>query len=261
MSRTAEGSVRHRHGVQVIHRATRILEVLKHQPAGLSLSQIADRVGLARSTVHRLVAALEAERLVVPASPSGRVRLGPALTALGLAAKRDVALEVHPFLVRLSRDVNETVDLAVLEQDHVLFVDQVAAPRRLRAVSALGATFPAYCTANGKALLAELPAEHVQRLLPDRLEALTPNTITDRSRLVAELEHVRSTGFALDREEHTTGICAVGTVIRDSLGQPAAITIPLPAQRFYGHEDRLTSALLEASREIERRLAAEGDDA
>jgi DNA-binding IclR family transcriptional regulator len=256
MSRTAEGGARERNGVQVIQRATRILDALKDHPAGLSLSQIAERVGLARSTVHRLVAALEAERLVVPASPSGRFRLGPALTALGLAAQRDVALEVHPFLVRLSREVNETVDLAVLEEDHVLFVDQVAAPRRLRAVSALGATFPAYCTANGKALLAELPAEHVERLLPDELDALTANTITERDRLLAELDQVRSSGIALDREEHTIGICAVGTVIRDSLGQPAAVTIPLPAQRFYGHEERLTAALRGAAREIERGLTA-----
>jgi DNA-binding IclR family transcriptional regulator len=253
-----EAGTRDRGGVQVIERATRILRALKGQPAGLSLSEISAHVGLARSTVHRLVAALEAERLVIPASPNGRYRLGPTLTTLGLAAQRDIALEVHPFLVRLSQEVDETVDLAVLEREHVLFVDQVGAPHRLRAVSALGSTFPAYCTANGKALLAELSNDHVAMLLPKRLERLTPNTTTQRDRLLMELEEVRSTGVAYDREEHTIGICAVGTVIRDPHQQLAAITLPLPAQRFYGNEERLVTALLKSARQIKRSLVAAG---
>jgi DNA-binding IclR family transcriptional regulator len=256
MSNDGNQEPRERGGVQVIERATRILQALEGQPAGLSLTQIADRVGLPRSTVHRLVAALEAERLVAAASPNGRFRLGPALTALGLAAQRDIALEVHPFLVRLSREVDETVDLAVLERDQVLFVDQVAAPHRLRAVSALGSTFPAYCTANGKALLAELPGSEVELLLPEKLPSLTPSTVTAREHLLVELEEVRSTGVAYDREEHTVGICAVGTVIRDPHGQLAAITVPLPAQRFHGKEEQLAAALLNGAREIERSLAA-----
>jgi DNA-binding IclR family transcriptional regulator len=255
MSNGGNGETRDRGGVQVVERATRILHALRGQPAGLSLAQIADRVDLPRSTVHRLIAALEAERLVVAASPNGRFRLGPSLITLGLAAQRDIALEVHRFLVRLSREVDETVDLAVLERDEVLFVDQVAAPHRLRAVSSLGSTFPAYCTANGKALLAELPSEEVELLLPRKLPPFTPNTVKTCERLLVELDGVRATGIAYDREEHTIGICAVGTVIRDPHGQLAAITVPLPAQRFPGKEERLVAALLRGAREIERSLA------
>jgi DNA-binding IclR family transcriptional regulator len=143
----------------------------------------------------------------------------------------------------------------VLEREHVLFVDQVGAPHRLRAVSALGSTFPAYCTANGKALLAELSNDHVEMLLPKKLKRLTPNTTTQRDRLLLELDEVRSTGVAYDREEHTIGICAVGTVVRDPHQQLAAITVPLPAQRFYGNEERLVAALLKTARQIERSLA------
>ncbi len=136
--------------VQVIERAARILRALADHPEdGLSLSAIAARVGLARSTVHRLVSALETEAFVVAASPNGRVKLGPGLASLAVSAAPDLAREVHPFLARLSREIHETVDLGVLQHDHVLFVDQVAAPRRLRAVSAVGAAFPAHCPANG----------------------------------------------------------------------------------------------------------------
>ncbi len=240
----------------MIERAARILRGLKEHPDGLSLSEIAERVGLARSTVHRIVSALASEDFVVAASPRGRVRLGHGLTSLAIAAGGDLAREVHPFLVRLSRELHETVDLALLEHDHVLFIDQVAAPRRLRAVSAVGAAFPAHCTANGKALLAALATERVVRLLPARLERLTPATITDWDELLEELERIRQEGVAYDREEHTVGICAVGTVIRDGAGRPAAVTVPLPAQRFYGKEQALADALRYTCAEIEQALDA-----
>jgi DNA-binding IclR family transcriptional regulator len=241
--------------VQVIQRAAAILRALQGQPEGLSLSQIAARVGLARSTVHRIVSALEAESFVVAASPNGRFRLGPGLAALAASTSRELVVDVHPFLVRLSRETNETVDLAVLEHDHVLFVDHIAAPRRLRAVSAIGAIFPVHCTANGKALLATMPGETVDRLLPSRLESLTPNTITDRAQLLRELEDVRESSVAFDREEHTIGICAVGTTVRAADGRLAAVTVPLPAQRFYGHEASLVEPLLRIRDEINDALS------
>jgi DNA-binding IclR family transcriptional regulator len=140
-----------RSGVQVVRRVVQILSALRDDPAGLSLSQIASRTGLARSTVHRLVNALESEDFVSSASPSGRFRLGSAVAGLAQSSNRDVVLTYHPLLSELSRTLNETVDLAVLEYDQVRFVHQVAASQhRLRAVSAIGALFPAYCTANGR---------------------------------------------------------------------------------------------------------------
>ncbi len=243
-----------RGGVQVVERAARILRALEGNPEGLSLSQIAERVGLARSTVHRLVTALEAERFVVSASPNGRVRLGPGLARLAGAARRDLRDEIHPFLERLSREVHETVDLAVLEHDHVRFIDQVAAPRRLRAVSSVGAFFPAHCTANGKALLALLTEDDLLHRLPAKLERHTPHTITDRAELIAELERVRGDGVAYDREEHTIGICAVGVAVREPAGALVAVTIPLPSQRFYGNEATLAAALRSTCEEIEQAL-------
>jgi DNA-binding IclR family transcriptional regulator len=245
-----------RSSVQVIERAARILRALADHPDdGLSLAQIAERVDLARSTVHRLVTALEAERFVVAASPNGRVKLGPGLASLAVSAAPDLAREIHPFIARLSQEVNETVDLGVLQHDHVLFVDQVAAPRRLRAVSAVGTVFPAHAPANGKALLATLGDDQLLRLLPARLEELTPNTITDRGALLDELARVRREGIAYDREEHTVGICGVGAVVRDGAGRVASISVPLPAQRFYGNEARLSAVLLRTCEEITETLA------
>src|SRR5512141_1728773 len=100
-------STAERNGVQVVHRTAAILLALRGEHDGLSLAQIAQRVGLARSTVHRLVAALEQERFVVAASSSRGFRLGPALASLAVSATRDLTLLIHPFLVELSQELNE----------------------------------------------------------------------------------------------------------------------------------------------------------
>ncbi len=242
--------------VQAITRASRILAALEASPGGLSLAQIAQRVELPRSTVHRIVKALTTERFLVPVSAAGGVRLGPRLAGLASAALGELRLQVRPHLERLSERVNETVDLAVLDRDHVIFIDQVAAPQRLQAVSAVGARFPAHCTANGKALLAELPVAQVRDLLPARLPRLTANTITSRPRLIEELERIRAEGTAFDREEHTAGICAIGRTIPDGAGGRAALTIPLPALRFHDREPRLAKALERACDELTELFAS-----
>jgi DNA-binding IclR family transcriptional regulator len=248
-------------GVQVIARAAQILRALDGEPNGLSLSQLSERLGLPRSTVHRVVTALATEGLLAAASPNGRVRLGPELARLALASRRELRQELRPYMQRLFEDLNETVDCAVLDGDHLRFIDQIAAPHRLRAVSAVGATFPLHCTANGKALLAELAPEEVARVLPTRLRRCTPATITARAKLVAELEVVRETRVAFDREEHTTGISAAGIAVRDPFGALAAISVPMPTQRFNGREAELALALRQVRRDILRALGVPEDPA
>ncbi len=246
-------------GVQVIARAADILRTLKGHSQGLSLAQIAKEVGLARSTVHRIVSALETEQFVTSASPKGRIRLGMGLAPLAAWVNSELRYQLHPFLELLSKEVNETVDLAVLDQNVVFFVDQVAVPHRLQATSSVGATFPLHCTANGKALLAEMPNEQVELLVPESLPlftAFTARTITRREQLLEELKCIRIEHLAYDREEYTDGICAVGATIRDVTGSLAAITIPVPSIRFYGNEQRLSSALLDTCQRIKQMFDA-----
>jgi DNA-binding IclR family transcriptional regulator len=236
-------------GVQVIARAAKILRTLASHPEGLSISQLAREVDLARSTVHRIIIALEAEYFTIVATESGRIHLGPGLAPIAAAAR----LELHSYLEELASEIDETVDLAILEDEHVLFIDQVAAvSRRLRAVSTVGSTFPLHCTANGKALLARLSPERIERLVPEQLEPFTARTITTREQLLKELKLVRSEGIAYDREEHTEGICAIGIVVPYTRNSMAAITIALPSIRFYHNERNLASALLQMSERIKQ---------
>jgi DNA-binding IclR family transcriptional regulator len=239
-----------RDGVQVIARAAETLRRLAAEPDGLTLIELAGRVGLPRSTTHRIVRALSQEGFV-RAAPSGKLRIGPALIGIAMSSRRDLRHEAGPFLERLSHELHETVDLAVLDGGEVLFIDQYASRRSLRVVSEIGARFPAYCTANGKALLAALPEAEMERLLPRHLKRITEHTITDRDVLLAELERARTAGIAYDREEYTIGVSAVGTVVRDAIGTVAAITVVMPAARFRGEEERVTAALLRTRDEIQ----------
>lgn len=243
--------------VQVIVRAAEILRALEGESAGLSLAEIAGRTGLARSTVQRIVGSLAAEKLVIAASPTGRVRLGPALLRLASSIDADFASLAHPSLEALSRDLEETVDLAVIKDDHLVFVDQIVGSHRLRAVSAVGEAFPLYCTANGKAFLATLSDRDVARRVGRRLARRTPMTLVTLAALLEDLAKARKKGVAIDREEHTQGICAAGVALRDLMGGWVAISVPVPSQRFQQKQHRIVEALLAAKTDIEARLGTD----
>jgi DNA-binding IclR family transcriptional regulator len=254
MASIAKSGTNDKSQVQVIARAAAILRALEDQAPGLSLGQIAQRVNLARSTVQRIVAALEAEKLVIAASPNGRVRLGPTILRLASSVRTDFVSVARPFLARLSAELRETVDLATVKRDHLVFIDQVIGPQRLRTVSAVGETFPLYCTANGKAYLAGLDEAAIEPLIGTTFEQRTPNTITRLGALLKELKTVRKSGVAFDREEHTLGICAAGVAMRDLLGNTIAISVPVPAQRFYDREAQIAKRLLATKQALEAHL-------
>lgn len=242
---------RHFSQVQVINRAVAILRAVRNS-GGITLSQLARNVGLARTTVYRIVATLEAEGLLT--TVAGKIQLGIELIALGAAVRTDVRRELRPYLEELSLRVDETVDLAVLDHDHCLFLDQIVRLQRLHAVSGVGIEFPLHCTANGKALLANLPLDDVMRIIPERLEIYTPKTLSSREQLLRELDSVRAEGVAYDREEHTQGICAVGAVVYAPMDTLVAISIPVPSVRFYGNEEKLVSELLQLCQVINTRF-------
>jgi DNA-binding IclR family transcriptional regulator len=256
MKRTSDQAPSDKSQVQVIARAASILRALENQQTGMSLGQIAQQVNLARSTVQRIVAALTAEKLLITASPIGRVRLGPVILRLAKSVQTDFVAVAHPHLVKLSHELRETVDLAAVKRDHLVFIDQVIGSHRLRTVSAVGETFPLYCTANGKAYLAQLKNDEIERLIGRTYEKRTPNTVGSLADLLRDLKNVRKTGVAFDCEEHTLGICAVGVALQDPLGNSIAISVPVPAQRFYDHKDLIAKRLLATLRTLEDHLTA-----
>jgi DNA-binding IclR family transcriptional regulator len=204
--------------------------------------------------VQRIIAALEIEKLVIPASPTGRMRLGPTILRLAASVRTDFVALARPFLIELSKELGETVDLSAIKKDQAVFVDQVTGPHRLRTVSVVGETYPLYCTANGKAYLAELSDADVAALIGRKYARRTSQTLVTFAQLVADLQSARQTGVAYDREEHSLGVCAAGVSLRDSLGNFLAISVPAPTQRFKEDSKLITRRLLETKAALELQL-------
>jgi DNA-binding IclR family transcriptional regulator len=244
-----------RDGVQVLSRAALLLRELSVAPEGLTPIALADRVGLPRSTCYRIVGALCQEGLMRLA-PSGKLHIGAGLISIAAAARRELRHDAAPYLKKLSLELHETVELVVLDGDDALFTDQHVPQRSLRVVAEVGDRFPLYCTACGKALLAELPRDEAEQLIPQAITPLTSHTIVDRRALLEEIDVARRAGVAYDHQEHTLGVSAVGAALRDAGGAMAAITVAMPAARLEGREERIATALLRARDDIQKVINA-----
>lgn len=240
-------------GIQVIARAAAILRALRDDQSGMSLGQIAEKVGLPRSTVQRIVAALAQERLVIAQASGGGLRLGPELTTLAAAARFNVVERCRPLLVELAQRTGETVDLSVLRDKGMVFLDQVAGTHRLRAVSSVGEVFALTSTANGRACLALLPEQEARALALREWQRL--DLPGDIAAFIARLARIREAGIALDLDEHTKGISALGFAFRDLAGELHAISVPVPSSRFETVRVRIEPELRRTKAQVERLMS------
>ncbi|MGZ4505609.1 MAG: IclR family transcriptional regulator [Blastococcus sp.] len=212
-----------------------LLQLIGERQA-LRVAEAADLLGVARSTAHRLLGALRRRDFVLQDRPNGAYRPGPALNALGLAAisQIDIRRIARPFLEELQEQTRETASLAVLEGTTIRFVDCVESSRSVRVGNRTGVVRPAHASAVGKAMLAELPrAELERRYAHEDLGPGTPEAITGRAALEAELHRVRRQGFALNWHESAEGVSAVAVALRNTTGTSiAAIGIAAPSSRM-----------------------------
>lgn len=229
-------------GLQVVKRAAAVLRFVGRDGGGPRLADLAPKVDLPKTTLHRVVGAL-AEEDLLRVDDAGRIWLGRALIELSRAATADLAAQVRPAVQRLHRAVDETVDVAIVEGATVRFIDQIQSTRPLRAVSAVGAVFPLHASANGKAALAAMAPAEAAAVLAGPLEPLTPATITDPAVLRAELADIARSGVGYDRQEHTVGICAVGAAVIGPVGPVLTLSLPVPTERFIASQDDLVAAL------------------
>ena len=237
-------------GVQVIARVGQLFRALEAEPLGLTLTELANRLELPRSTVHRLVGALATEGLVTNSVATGQVRIGPELIRIASAARLDLRQQVEPLMRGIFDAIGETVDCSVLEAGQLRVVEVIPTQHQLRVVAEVGAVFPLHCSSKGKAVLALLPDDEIEALVPRTLHRFTPQTITTRSRLLQEIAEVRQRGVALDVEEHTLGVCAAAIGARDAYGSVFAISVPAPTLRFQGERDALVETLQAARAEL-----------
>jgi len=236
-----------RSGIQSLARAAAILRALRINNSGSSLGQLAAQVELPRSTVQRIVNALIDEGMVVSGTSHGGYRLGPEILLLANAMRKDIAQVLHPLLASLALETGETVDLALMRNTHMVFVDQVVGTQRLRTVSAIGETFPMTVTANGKAALSLLDSETVKQIAKE--ERASKTLAKPLKTLDQELAGIQQDGYALDIDEHTEGISAAGIAFMTG-DDVYAISIPAPSHRFLKKRAKLVAALVAFKKEL-----------
>jgi IclR family transcriptional regulator, KDG regulon repressor len=215
--------------------AIKLLNAFSEDETELGISNLAKRLGLAKSTVHRLATTLVADRLLEQDPQSGKYRLGIALFRLGALVRRrmDVSNEARPFLFDLRKKTNETVHLAILDGTEIMYVYYLESTQAIRMRSDLGGRKPAYCTAEGQAILAFGPSDVVERVAKRGLRARTPQTITDVNRLLKALQLVRQRGYAMDDEESELGMRCIAAPIRNDGGEVvAAVGVAGPVSRL-----------------------------
>jgi IclR family KDG regulon transcriptional repressor len=245
--------------LSTVRNAVRVLTSFSLEERELGVSELARRLGLGRSTVHRLLVTLAQDGLLEQNPASGRYRLGLRTYELGMlaAAHMDIREAAQPVLTQLRDQTAETVQLAVLDGREVVYIDRLETTQTVRIFGHVGHRNQAHCTSTGKALLASLPADALDRLLDGWvLEAKTPYTITDPAKLREELAKVRRAGFAENVNETGVGVASVAAPIRDAAGAVvAAVSVAGPVMRVDGRSLRAFSGMvLEAAHEISRRL-------
>jgi len=200
-----------------VRNAARVLRAFSRAGQELGITELARQLGLGKSTVHRLVTTLTAERLLERGSTPGRYRLGLVLYELGSNVTEHVDLHqaALPVIATLRHETGEMVHVAVLDGLEVVYVERLESHNLLPVFRQVGHRLPAHWTSSGKILLAALPPDELSRRLADwRPVAQTPWTITDKNRLLAELAAVAERGWAQNQEEGHRGIVSVGAPIR-----------------------------------------------
>jgi IclR family transcriptional regulator, KDG regulon repressor len=225
-----------RYRIHVIDRAAQILDTFGFDHQEPSVSEIGAKTGLHRSTAHRILMALEYNDLIKQNPDTGKYHLGIKLFKLGHQAVSQLNLReiCRPFLSRLMNETQETIHLAVLDDDQVLYLDKVEGPHALRMPSRVGRHIPTYCTSLGKAMLSCLDDHEVKNIFRSRaLRPYTVNTVKTLDRLLTELRVIRRRGYSVDNEEIEIGLRCVGAPIKDHTGaMVGAISTAAPSARL-----------------------------
>ncbi|MDG4791729.1 IclR family transcriptional regulator [Micromonospora sp. WMMD1102] len=234
--------------VKSAHRGLEILDLLTQREIPLTFTEIADALAYPRSSLHGLLRTLVQSGWAELDPVTRRYSLGIRAWQAGNAYLRavDLADRARPYMERVRDALDETVQLAVLDGRHNVYLCKVDGTQMLVLASAIGRRLASHATGVGKVLLAGLsPAERLMLLKAQPLERFTTRTITDLDALEAELAEVRRRGYAIDSEEYTIGVRCVAVPVRDHTGGvTAGMSVPVPTIRFDGDRAERARAVL-----------------
>lgn len=251
---TRETSTADRSEVKSLRKALNILNVVALTEHPLSVPAIAQRAGIARPTAYRMVQTLLSEGFAKADPLTGAISIG--YSALPLAAsvldQDKLRLEAMHHLEQLANQIGERVNLGVLYGDRVLYLAGIEKPSLPNIYSRFGRTVAANCSSLGKAILAQLPKDELEVFLERvPLVAQTPNSISDRTRFIAELDKVNKQGYALDIEENALGSFCLGVPVFSRAKIAGAISASARnLDTLIGHKEILLSAAEQISHKL-----------
>lgn len=240
-----------------VQNAARLLKEFTGREPELGVTELARRLDLGKSTVHRLLTTLAAEELIEQNPETGRYRLGLAIHELGgVAAGSKLHAAVLMPMTELRNRTGETVQVGVLDWRQVVYVERLDSPHTLRLFVEVGRRNDAHCTGTGKCLLAFLPPEELGRILAGwQMPVHTDHTVTSARELRQQLKEVRRRGYARNAHESELGVISVAAPIRDASNEViAAMSVAGPAQRMESVEDKVAQAVVQAAASTSRRL-------
>jgi len=251
--------MKERYLINSILRAGGILKTFAEGKGSFTLREMAQFMKLDRSTTYRILLSLEKCGLVEKDEKAGAYSLGLGAFEIGSAYQRraDFVSIAKPFMEELALKAQETVNLAVLSETEILYIDKVDSPRSVGVMSKIGQRNPVYCTSLGKSLLAFQREEEQTRIMAEiDFKPLTPHTITSRKEFLKEMKQIRLQGYALDRREIEEDVECIAAPIRNHLGNPvAALSISGPQRKIQtAREKEFVGWVTEAAEGISSRL-------
>lgn len=233
--------------VKSAERTVDALELLSTRDEPLSLRDIAEELQIPRASAYALLTTLVGRGWL--ALSDGKYRLGVRSLLVGAAFVQtdDMAQRSRPVMDELSRRFNETVHLARLDQDSVVYLVTMQSMHSLSIVAQPGRRMPAWATGLGKSMLAERDWEEVKSIIPDVLPAYTEHTITDHRALQEELELTRERGYAIDDQETAMGLRCLAVAVGREQPPLYALSCPVPMVRLTKErEEQIIAALIDA---------------
>ena len=221
--------------IRSVERALDVLMCFTKQTSELSMTQVSECVGINKSTVHRLLATLEGKRFVERDAETGNYRPGIRLVQLAFLTleSNDLQRLARPYLNSLCEQYEENVNLSVLDETDVVYLEVIESHQRVMLAASPGQRLPAFCTASGKAILAYLSEDKVTEILNRGMVGHTQNTILTKEELLDNLKSAQENGFAISEGEYEEGINAIAVPVMSSNGKPiASVSIAGPAYRL-----------------------------
>ncbi|GIQ69791.1 IclR family transcriptional regulator [Xylanibacillus composti] len=242
-----------KYAVPALERANAVLSLLAQEPYTWTLSELSRHLNISKSTMYSLL--LTMERLHwVNRDRHDTYALGSAIGKLvsAYAGQYDLIEEFRRLAQPVMRKLQETVQLARLEETDVLYLAKMEAPSPVQMVAGPGVRFPAHATGLGKSLLACLQDEQVCRLFPsDKLKAVTSHTLDSREALLLELARIRKNGYALDLQEGVMGFCCAAAPIRRANGEAvAAVSCSMPIHQWEAKKADAIEAITDLAKRL-----------